>query len=191
MRRIEVSVIAVIAAAAAVLLALVAVSTYNRLVRLRNATENAFGALDAQLKNRFDLVPNVVAAVGSYVKHERSLLEGLTALRAQALAPGATAARRVELAHEQRVRPVDAGRVGIVARQQLLHLFQQRLRLELGLDRNLLGEGDQEPASLDQAREDLAVRPLLHSPSFSCRFQSSTRALPPSASASAIWPAAW
>lgn len=85
------------AVAAALALVVVAVSAYNRLVRLRNATENAFGALDAQLKNRFDLVPNVVAAVGSYVKHERGLLEGLTALRAQAFAPGATTARRVEL----------------------------------------------------------------------------------------------
>ena len=80
---------------AAVLLAGLVVSTYNRLIRLRNGTENSFGALDAQLKNRFDLVPNVVAAVGSYMKHERTLLEGLTALRAQAVA--ATADRRVEL----------------------------------------------------------------------------------------------
>jgi LemA protein len=92
-----VSVIVLMAAAAAAVLALAAVSTYNRLVRLRNATENAFGALDAQLKNRFDLVPNVVAAVGSYLKHERGLLESLTSLRAQALAPGATPSRRVEL----------------------------------------------------------------------------------------------
>jgi LemA protein len=88
---------ALAAGVAAVLLVLAAVSTYNRLVRLRNATENAFGALDAQLKNRFDLVPSVVAAVGSYMKLERGLLESLTALRAQALAPEATAARRVEL----------------------------------------------------------------------------------------------
>jgi LemA protein len=92
-----VSLIVLAAVAAVGLLALVAISTYNRLVRLRNGTENAFGALDAQLKNRFDLVPNVVAAVGSYLKHERALLESLTALRAQAMAPGATAARRVEL----------------------------------------------------------------------------------------------
>lgn len=84
------------AIAAAALVLVLTVSTYNRLVRLRNGTENSFGALDAQLKNRFDLVPNVVAAVGSYMKHERTLLESLTALRAQALA-AATADRRVEL----------------------------------------------------------------------------------------------
>lgn len=91
------SLIVTVAVAALVLLLLAAVSAYNRLVRLRNGTENAFGALDAQLKNRFDLVPNVVAAVGSYVKHERGLLESLTALRAQAMAPDATVARRVEI----------------------------------------------------------------------------------------------
>ena len=84
------------AIAAAALVAVLTISTYNRLVRLRNGTENSFGALDAQLKNRFDLVPNVVAAVGSYLKHERSLLEGLTSLRAQALS-AASADRRVEL----------------------------------------------------------------------------------------------
>jgi LemA protein len=79
------------------LIAILIASTYNALVRLRNGTENAFGALDAQLKNRFDLVPNVVAAVGSYMQHERKLLESLTALRAQALGPGANADRRIEL----------------------------------------------------------------------------------------------
>jgi LemA protein len=81
----------------AALLAVLTISTYNRLVRLRNGTENSFGALDAQLKNRFDLVPNVVAAVGSYMKHERTLLESLTSLRAQALAARATPEQRVEL----------------------------------------------------------------------------------------------
>ena len=84
------------AIAAAVLLAVLTISTYNRLVRLRNGSENSFGALDAQLKNRFDLVPNVVAAVGSYMTHERTLLESLTALRARALA-APTADQRVEL----------------------------------------------------------------------------------------------
>ena len=88
--------LAVAAASAALLLAVI-VATYNRLVRLRNGTANAFGALDAQLRNRFDLIPNIVAAVSGYVRHERSLLESLTALRAQALAAGATAEKRVAL----------------------------------------------------------------------------------------------
>jgi LemA protein len=79
------------------LLALAGMSIYNGLVRLRNGTENAFGALDAQLKNRFDLVPNVVAAVGSYMRHEKELLARLTTLRAQAMAQSATAGQRVEL----------------------------------------------------------------------------------------------
>jgi LemA protein len=91
------SLILAAAIAAAALLAILTISTYNRLVRLRNGTENSFGALDAQLKNRFDLVPNVVAAVGSYMKHERTLLESLTSMRTQALAAGVTPERRVEL----------------------------------------------------------------------------------------------
>ena len=84
-------------AAVVALLALILVTTYNRLVRLRNASANAFGTLDVQLKQRFDLIPNVVAVVGAYMQHERTLLESLTALRAQALAAGTTPERRAEL----------------------------------------------------------------------------------------------
>ncbi len=46
------------------------VLVYNRLVRLRNLTENAWSQVDVQLRRRYDLIPNLVRTVGSYAAHE-------------------------------------------------------------------------------------------------------------------------
>ncbi len=54
---------------------------YNAVVARKNQVENAFGAIEAQLKKRRDLVPNLVEAVKRYMAHERELLERLVALR--------------------------------------------------------------------------------------------------------------
>ena len=53
-----------------VLLALWLISIYNRLVKLRNNRENAFANIDVQLKQRHDLVPQLVATVKGYATHE-------------------------------------------------------------------------------------------------------------------------
>ena len=57
---------------------------YNSLVRKRNETANAFGSIDAMLKKRFDLIPNLVATVQQYAKYEESTFSKITALRNQA-----------------------------------------------------------------------------------------------------------
>lgn len=49
-----------------VLLVMWAVALYNRLVRLRNNRENAFADIDVQLKQRHDLIPQLVATVKGY-----------------------------------------------------------------------------------------------------------------------------
>lgn len=71
-----------------VVIALWAISVYNGLVRLRNNRENAFANIDVQLKQRYDLVPQLVATVKGYAAHEKELLEKITAARSAAL--GAT-----------------------------------------------------------------------------------------------------
>lgn len=74
-----------------VLLALVVIyliSAYNGLVRLRNNRENAFANIDVQLKQRYDLVPQLVATVKGYADHEKGVLEQVTNARAAAM--GAT-----------------------------------------------------------------------------------------------------
>ena len=56
---------------------------YNRLVALRMTRKNAFSDIDVQLKQRFDLVPNLVETVKGYASHERTVFENVTAARAQ------------------------------------------------------------------------------------------------------------
>jgi len=68
-----------------VALALLAVGLYNRLVKLRNSRENAFADIDVQLKQRLDLVPQLVEAVKAYMKHESTVLTEITKARASAI----------------------------------------------------------------------------------------------------------
>jgi LemA protein len=73
----------IIAIVVAVLL-LVLVYLYNRLVRLRNRTDNAWSQVDVQLKRRYDLIPNLVETVKGYAAHERQTFEDVVAARAAA-----------------------------------------------------------------------------------------------------------
>lgn len=57
------------------------VMAYNNLTRKNNQITNAFGSIDAMLKKRFDLIPNLVATVQQYAKHEESTFTKLTELR--------------------------------------------------------------------------------------------------------------
>jgi LemA protein len=61
-----------------------AVGAYNRLVRLKNISANAFGQIDVQLKRRYDLIPNLVDAARQYLKHELVTLEAVISARNQA-----------------------------------------------------------------------------------------------------------
>ncbi|MBN2813075.1 MAG: LemA family protein, partial [Bacteroidales bacterium] len=55
------------------------------LVKLRNNRENAFADIDVQLKQRLDLIPQLVEAVKGYMKHESSVLTEITKARTNAL----------------------------------------------------------------------------------------------------------
>ena len=68
-----------------VLLALWAISIYNNLVKLRNNRENAFANIDVQLKQRYDLVPQLVATVKGYAEHEKEVFQRVTEARAAAM----------------------------------------------------------------------------------------------------------
>ena len=71
-----------------VLLVIWGVSIYNNLVRLRNNRENAFANIDVQLKQRHDLIPQLVATVKGYATHEKEVLMRVTEARSAAM--GAT-----------------------------------------------------------------------------------------------------
>ena len=76
----------VVAAVLLAALAAWAIAAYNRLVRLRNQVATAWSDIDVQLQRRHDLVPQLVAAVQGYARHEGAVLEAVTALRTRALA---------------------------------------------------------------------------------------------------------
>lgn len=66
-----------------------AISIYNRLVAMRQRTNQAFADIDVQLKQRHDLVPNLVETVKGYAAHERGTLEAVVQARNAAIAaPG-------------------------------------------------------------------------------------------------------
>ena len=60
---------------------LYAIISYNTLTRKRNNVDNAFGSIDVMLKKRFDLIPNLVATVQQYAKHEEETFTKITNLR--------------------------------------------------------------------------------------------------------------
>jgi len=60
---------------------LMAVGGYNRLVGLNQASNQAFADIDVQLKQRQDLIPNLVETVKGYAGHERGTLEAVLAAR--------------------------------------------------------------------------------------------------------------
>ena len=62
-------------------LALIVVGIYNRLVSLRARADQAFADIDVQLKQRHDLIPNLVETVKGYATHERGTLEAVIAAR--------------------------------------------------------------------------------------------------------------
>ena len=79
------STLSIIIILVAVVLVLWAVTSYNSLVKLRNNRENAFANIDVQLKQRHDLIPQLVATVKGYATHEREVLQRVTEARTAAM----------------------------------------------------------------------------------------------------------
>ena len=70
---------------------------YNTLVGKRNQIQNIFGTMDALLKKRWDLVPNLAATVKGYADHERGLFEKVAQMRARAMEGRLTTDQKVDL----------------------------------------------------------------------------------------------
>jgi LemA protein len=67
------------------LIVVFAIITYNRLVSLRQAWKQAFADIDVQLRQRHDLIPNLVETVKGYAAHESGVFEKVTEARATAM----------------------------------------------------------------------------------------------------------
>lgn len=64
--------------------------SYNEIIRCKNETDNAFGSIDAMLKKRYDLIPNLVETVKQYMLHEATVLQEVTRLREKSFQPLST-----------------------------------------------------------------------------------------------------
>ena len=80
-----------------VVFALIIVLMYNSLISKKNQVENIFGSVDAILKKRYNLIPNLVASVQEYMKHEKSILKDITELRSKANKPNLSDDEKIEL----------------------------------------------------------------------------------------------
>ena len=68
-----------------VALALFVFAAYNRLVALSQRVSQAFADIDVQLKQRHDLIPNLVETVKGYASHERGTLDDVIKARNSAM----------------------------------------------------------------------------------------------------------
>lgn len=163
-------------AALVAILAVWAVTVYNRLQRLRNLVANAWGQIDVQLKRRYDLIPNLVEVAKGYLAHEAATLEAVTQARRQAVQAAEQARsddRRSQQALEQAEHGLSAslGRLLVVSEaypELKADAQMQRLSEEIVNTENRIGfarqaYNDQVLAYNDQAREfpDLLLARLL------------------------------
>jgi LemA protein len=73
------------------------VAMYNRFIKLRTRTEEAWADIDVQLKRRYDLIPNLVETVKGYASHENETFQQVTEARTAAInAEGAEAQAEAE-----------------------------------------------------------------------------------------------
>ena len=60
-------------------------STYNRLITLRNSVKEAWSDIEVQMKRRYDLIPNLVETVKGYASHEKNTLNDVIKARNTAM----------------------------------------------------------------------------------------------------------
>ena len=77
-------------------LVVMAIGIYNQLVSLRNRVTQSFADIDVQLKQRHDLIPNLVETVKGYATHEKGTLEAVIQARNAAMASGGGTAAQAQ-----------------------------------------------------------------------------------------------
>ena len=71
-----------------VLIAIVFVGIFNKLAKLKVIVEEASSDIETFLKQRYDMIPNLIETVKGYAKHESSTLEKVTEMRTKAMEAG-------------------------------------------------------------------------------------------------------
>ena len=78
-------IVLIVIAIIVVLLIAFFVSTYNKLVNLRNMVQDQWSQIDVLLKRRADLIPNLVETVKGYASHEKETLDAVISARNKAV----------------------------------------------------------------------------------------------------------
>jgi LemA protein len=68
-----------------VILVIWVIALFNKFIRLRTRSEEAWSDIDVQLKRRYDLIPNLIETVKGYAAHEAGTLQKVTEARTQAM----------------------------------------------------------------------------------------------------------
>jgi LemA protein len=71
-----------------VLVAIIAIVSYNRFVSQKNLIKDSWANIDTELRRRYDLIPNLVETVKGYASHEKEVFEEVA--RTRSMAAGAT-----------------------------------------------------------------------------------------------------
>jgi len=76
---------------------LIPVVLYNSLIAKKNQVNNAFASTDTLLKKRYDLIPNLIATVKTYMQHEQKTLTDITEMRSKAVSGQLSDDEKVDL----------------------------------------------------------------------------------------------
>ncbi len=121
-----------------VLVLLYVAGMYNRMVRLRNEAREAFSSIDVFLKQRYDLIPNLINTIKGYTAYESSTLEKIVQLRSQAMSAPAEQKGASEAALAGALKSVFAlaeGYPDLKANSEFMHLQQTLTNLEESIQR--------------------------------------------------------
>ena len=80
---------------------LIIIVLYNSLIGKKNQVENAFGSIDAMLKKRYDLIPNLIATVKTYMNHEKDTFTKVAELRTKAMTGGVSDDEKININNQQ------------------------------------------------------------------------------------------
>ena len=80
-----------------VVIGIIGAGMYNSLIFKKNQVSNAFASVDVLLKKRYDLIPNLVSTVQTYMQYEKNLLTEITSLRAKAVSGQVSDEEKVDI----------------------------------------------------------------------------------------------
>ncbi len=110
---------------------------YNSLVRGRNTVEEAFSTMDVYLKKRRDMIPNIVATVKAYAKHEAETLEKVVLARKEGgtIADKITAEKEISASMHNLMVRLEAY-PELKANQNFMHLQEQLVNIEGDIEKS-------------------------------------------------------